>query len=414
MKKRHKLHVLFLLIFCLPIPFVQAQSTPKFRVTLDAGHGDHDFGAVYNGHIEKNISLAVMLKVGKILERNPNIEVNYTRKGDQFIDLVERSNIANRADANIFVSMHCNANKNPAAEGTETYVMGLNKNASNLAVAKSENAVITLEKDYKQKYEGFDPNNPGSMLGVTLIQEEYLENSIALASKVQDEFSSQGRKVRGVKQAPFMVLHKAYMPRVLIEMGFISNPKEGTMLDSEEGQQETAESIAAAILSYKKEYFGNGANEKEEVRPSKRVVSEPVIDSSPVKSVSIKNQPAKTQPVKTEPVAAKMPEPKKEEPKKEEPKIEMPKPEPSDGNVIFKVQIAAVGKKIETTPANFKGLGNVSAISEGGLYKYTYGETSDYNTAKKYLGEAKAKGYAGAYIIAFREGHKITVQEALK
>ncbi len=238
------------------------QSNSKFKVALDAGHGGHDFGAVYNGHIEKNISLAIVLKVGKILEANPNIDVIYTRKTDVFIELVERSNIANRADANIFVSIHCNANKNAAADGTETYVMGLNKNASNLAVAKSENAVITLEKDYKQKYEGFDPNNPSSMIGMTLMQEEYLENSISLASKIQDQFTSGlNRKSRGVKQAPFMVLHKAYMPRVLIETGFISNPKDGALLDSEEGQMQVAEAIADAIISYKKEYFGTGNNE---------------------------------------------------------------------------------------------------------------------------------------------------------
>jgi N-acetylmuramoyl-L-alanine amidase len=251
------------------------QSNSKFKVALDAGHGAHDFGAVYNGHIEKNISLAIVLKVGKILEANPNIDVIYTRKTDVFIELVERSNIANRADANIFVSIHCNANKNAAADGTETYVMGLNKNASNLAVAKSENAVITLEKDYKQKYEGFDPNNPSSMIGMTLMQEEYLENSISLASKIQDQFTSGlNRKSRGVKQAPFMVLHKAYMPRVLIETGFISNPKDGAFLDSEEGQMQVAEAIADAIISYKKEYFGTGNNEPIE-KPSKRVIEKP-------------------------------------------------------------------------------------------------------------------------------------------
>jgi len=194
-----------------------------------------------------------VLKVGKILEANPNIDVIYTRKTDVFIELVERSSIANRADANIFVSIHCNANKNPAADGTETYVMGLNKNASNLAVAKSENAVITLEKDYKQKYEGFDPNNPSSLIGMTLMQEEYLENSISLASKIQDQFIKDlDRKSRGVKQAPFMVLHKAYMPRVLIETGFISNPKDGLLLDSEEGQMQVAKTIADAIIGYKK------------------------------------------------------------------------------------------------------------------------------------------------------------------
>jgi N-acetylmuramoyl-L-alanine amidase len=320
-------------LFFFSIAFYSyAQSNSKFKVALDAGHGAHDFGAVYNGHIEKNIALAIVLKVGKILEANPNIDVIYTRKTDVFIELVERSNIANRADANIFVSIHCNANKNAAADGTETYVMGLNKNASNLAVAKSENAVITLEKDYKQKYEGFDPNNPSSMIGMTLMQEEYLENSISLASKIQDQFTSGlNRKSRGVKQAPFMVLHKAYMPRVLIETGFISNPKDGALLDSEEGQMQVAEAIANAIISYKKEYFGAGNNEIIE-RPSKRVIEKPIKDSSII---------AKQEKIVEKPVV-KTPEIKKE----------------STG-VIFKVQIAAVGKKIELIPSNFKGLKNV-------------------------------------------------------
>jgi N-acetylmuramoyl-L-alanine amidase len=369
-----------------------SQSTAKFKVALDAGHGAHDFGATYHGHIEKNIALAVVLKVGKILEKNPNIEVVYTRKTDVFIDLVERANIANRADANIFVSIHCNANKNTAADGCETYVMGLNKNASNLAVAKSENAVITLEKDYKQKYEGFDPNNPGSMIGVTLMQEEYLENSIALASKIQDRFVNDNeRKNRGVKQAPFMVLHKAYMPRVLIEMGFISNPSEGAFLDSEDGQDDMSQAIANAIISYKKEYYGNGANEPGEEKPSKKVKPTPTEDTTSEKE-NVTQKPIENKPSERTEV----------------------KPEPS-GGIIFKVQIAAVGRKIETTPSNFKGLSNVSVMTENGtLYKYTYGNTSDYETARRNLEEAKAKGYTGAYLIAFRDGKKITIQEALK
>ncbi len=364
-----------------------SQSGSKFKVALDAGHGAHDFGATYHGHIEKNIALAVVLKVGKILEKNPNIEVIYTRKNDVFIDLVERANIANRADANIFVSIHCNANKNTAADGCETYVMGLNKNASNLAVAKAENAVITLEKDYKQKYEGFDPNNPGSMIGVQLMQEEYLENSIALASKIQDRFVNDNeRKNRGVKQAPFMVLHKAYMPRVLIEMGFISNPAEGAYLDSEDGQNETAQAIANAIISYKKEYYGNGAGEPGEEKPSKKVKPTPTDDTTT-----------------EEPVAQRPAENKPE-----------PKTEPATGTV-FKVQIAAVGRKIETTPSNFKGLSGVSVMTDNGsLYKYMYGNTADYETAKRNLEEARSKGYSGAYLVAFRDGKKITIQEALK
>lgn len=263
-----------LTFFLTIISFVGFSQNNKFKVTLDAGHGAHDFGAVYSGHVEKNIALAVVLKVGKILEDTPGFDVIYTRKTDVFIDLVERANIANRADANIFVSIHCNANRNPEGYGTETYVMGMTKVASNLEAAKKENSVITLEKDYKQKYEGFDPNSPETMIGMTMMQEEYLDNSISLASKIEDAFGALGKKIRGegVKQAPYMVLHKAYMPRVLVEMGFISNPTEGNILDSEEGQNDIAQAIASAIVSYKKEYFGNGEVEMSDEKPSQKII----------------------------------------------------------------------------------------------------------------------------------------------
>ncbi|BFM41469.1 N-acetylmuramoyl-L-alanine amidase [Flavobacterium sp. CFS9] len=347
-----------------------------FKVTLDAGHGDHDFGAVYSGRIEKNIALAIVLKVGKILEASPNVNVIYTRKTDVFIDLVERANIANRANSNIFVSIHCNANKNTAADGTETYVMGLSKVASNLEAAKKENSVITLEKDYKRKYEGFDPNSPESMIGMTLMQEEYLDNSISLASKIEDNFDKLGKKLRhgGVKQAPFMVLHKAYMPRVLVETGFVSNPTEGNILNSEEGQNDIAKAIAEAILSYKSEYFGSGVPE--------------IIDSKPAKDTST--------PVKTKEVEA--PAAVKNAPK----------------GTFFKVQLIASIKKTPLEPKNFKGLKNVTMLYENNIYKYFYQETSSYDAAKKYLEEAKDKGYGAAFLVATKDGEKISIQDAIK
>ena len=377
--------------------------TKKFKITLDAGHGAHDFGAVYKGHVEKNIALAVVLKVGKILEEQPNFEVNYTRKTDIFIGLVERANIANRVDANIFVSIHCNANKNTAADGTETYVMGMSKNASNLAAAKSENEVVTLEKDYKQKYEGFDPNSPETLIGLTLMQEDILNNSISLASKIEDSFSGLGKKIRGggVKQAPFMVLHKAYMARVLIEMGFISNPTEGDKLDSEEGQNEIANAIAQAIIDYKKEYFGSGALENEEDRPSKKIVEKISKDTStPVK----KEVKILAEVIKKEPVKDIKKEPKKEPVKEVEKEI----------GVVFKVQIASSSKKMDLDPTNFKGLKNVDIESNGAVFKYTYGQTTDYFEAKKNLSEVKSKGYDSAFLIAFKNGKSISVKEATK
>ena len=160
--KKHK-NLTFLIVFLISIT-TQAQNNTKFKVVLDAGHGNHDFGATYHGFVEKNIALAVVLKVGKILEEDPTVQVIYTRKDDTFVDLVERANIANRANANFFVSIHCNANKNTDAYGAETYVMGLSKSASSMAVAKKENSVITLESDYKSKYAGYDPNSPESLI----------------------------------------------------------------------------------------------------------------------------------------------------------------------------------------------------------------------------------------------------------
>ena len=360
--------------------------TQKFKVTLDAGHGGHDYGAVYHGHIEKNIALAVVLKVGKILEKNSSIEVNYTRKTDVFIDLIERANIANRADANIFVSIHCNANKNNAADGSETYVMGMSKNASNLEAAKRENEVVTLEKDYKQKYEGFDPKSPETMIGLTMMGEEYLNNSIALAGKIQEQFIDIGKKSRGVKQAPYMVLHKAYMPRVLIEMGFISNPTEGERLDTDAGQQEIAESIANAIIGYKKENFGTNSSDSN-LKPSQKVTTEKIVDS-----------------------VQKKPTPKAPEVKKPE-----VKPEVIGSSVAsFKVQLSASGKKIDLIPSNFNGLSTISVTYDGSIYKYMYGETTNYQEAKRLLLEAKSKGYSTAFVIAFKNGKKVSVQEALK
>ncbi|MFH6968017.1 N-acetylmuramoyl-L-alanine amidase [Flavobacterium sp. FlaQc-28] len=375
MNRLSKIKVIFT-FFLTIMSFCAYSQANVFKVTLDAGHGDHDFGAVYSGRIEKNIALAIVLKVGKILELNPNVNVIYTRKTDVFIDLVERANIANRANSNIFVSIHCNANKNTAADGTETYVMGLSKVASNLEAAKKENSVITLEKDYKRKYEGYDPNSPESMIGMTLMQEEYLDNSISLASKIEDNFEKLGKKLRqgGVKQAPFMVLHKAYMPRVLVETGFISNPTEGNILNSEEGQDEIAKAIAEAILSYKREYFGSGTPEAIEARP--------VRDTS---------TPAKNKVVESAAVKKNVPK-----------------------GTFFKVQLIASIKKTPLEAKNFKGLNNVTMLYENNIYKYFYQETSDYETAKKYLQEAKSKGYGAAFLIANRDGEKISIQDAIK
>lgn len=373
------------------------QSGDKFKVVLDAGHGAKDFGAVKNGFVEKNIALAVALKVGRLLDKQPSVDVVYTRSTDVFIELVERANIANRANADLFVSIHCNSNPNSEAFGTETYVMGLTKVKSNLEVAKNENEVITLEADYKVKYAGYDPKSPESLIGITLIQEEHLDQSIAVASKIQDNFTQQlSRKSRGVKQAPFMVLHKTSMPSILIEMGFLSNKTEGQYLNSEEGQNEIAKAIADAIMGYKKEYYG-GTSIENKIDKEALKVERPKEMASTAKKDS-----------------AKTPVTKAPEPKKTEAKTPVAETKTDSKGVLFKVQISASGTKLDLVPSNFKGLENISMISEGNLYKYMYGETSDYEKAKELVQEAKSRGFTSSYLIAFKNGKKVSIQEALK
>ena len=383
--KKSKL-ALFLFLMICATSFAQGNS--KFRVVLDAGHGGKDYGAIYHGFVEKNIVLDVALKVGKILEKYNDIHPIYTRKTDVFIELSERPIIANKADANLFVSIHCNGETKKTASGAETFVIGMTKNASQLEVAKKENSVINLESD-KVKYGGFDPNKPETLIGMQILQEELVNQSIGMASKIQNAFSEDlNRKNRGVKQAPFYVLHKTAMPSILIELGFISYQPEGEYLNSEKGKNDMAEAIAAAIVEYKKENFTPGTidyKEPEEVKPAKEV-----------KPVVTKDTKAPAKDVKKDSV------------------VKPAASEKTETGVVFKVQIAAGSKSLETTPGNFKGLKNVSKAGEGNLYRYYYGETGSYNEVKQFLSEAKAKGYPSAFVVAFKDGKKISVDEALK
>ncbi|MGQ7945146.1 N-acetylmuramoyl-L-alanine amidase family protein [Flavobacterium sp. WC2509] len=228
----------------------------NFIVTLDAGHGGKDTGAKYFNNKEKDLTLAVTLKVGQLLEQNPNVTLIYTRKTDEFIELRERAKIANRANSNLFVSIHCNANRSSTGNGSETYVMGMSRANMNLEVSKAENSVILLEDNYQKTYKGFDPNKPETLIGLQIVQESNLTSSIDLATKIQNNFSNSiSIKSRGIKQEPLWVLDATTMPGVLIEIGFISNKIDVSILESEEGQNDIAKAIANAIISYKNENF---------------------------------------------------------------------------------------------------------------------------------------------------------------
>ena len=370
-------YLFYILILFCTASFGQSK---KFKVVLDAGHGGGDEGTAHNGYKEKAIVLNVALKIGKILEDEPGFNVVYTRKTDVFIELRERANIANKADADLFVSIHCNGVNAEAAQGTETFVMGLSRSKINLEVARKENSVITLEKDYKLKYKGFNPDNPDTSIGIALAQEESLNQSIILAGKIRDGFKNDLKKNdRGIKQIPLWVLDATAMPGVLIELGFISNKNEGAYLNSADGQEEMAKSIAKAIISYKKMFDGNASDSEQQAEITeavKEVTSDKKNDVEP-------EEAAEKDTIATE-------------------------------GAVFKVQISSSGKDLATKPSNFKGLKNISKLKSGSQIRYFYGETKDYTKTAKLLSEAKSKGYSSAYVVALKKNKIISIAEALK
>jgi len=367
MQTKHKPTIVFLvLLFISSLTSYTAlhAQEEKFVVVLDAGHGGHDSGNVGNGHSEKNIALKVTLEVGKALAKNPDIKVIYTRKTDTFIELHERANIANRADADLFVSIHCNAHSSQAS-GTETFVLGEKNTGRNFDVAKRENEVIFLEDNYQENYAGFDPSSPESSIAIGIEQEVYVEQSIVLARKIEDNFISKAkRKSRGLKQASLLVIRNTYMPSVLIEVGFLTNKTEGNYLNTKGGQSKMATAIKSAILDYKKELDQNvgshilmvDAESMQEEDDTPRIIE----------------------------------------------------------GVTFKIQISAGSRELETKSYNFKGLSDITREHTGTIYKYYSGQTSDYNMAKQLQNKAKLNGYSGAFIVAYKGGKKISVTEALK
>ena len=361
--------LLVLLLTCalfVSFSVIKNDTQKPFIVVLDAGHGGKDSGNIGNGFVEKDIVLDVTLQIGKILEKVPGIKVVYTRKTDVLIDLYRRGPIANEVDADIFVSIHCDAFTNQAY-GVGTFVMGVDKSGKNLNTAKKENEVIFLEDNYEERYAGFDPNRPESLIGLTLMQEEYLDQSITLAGLIQSNIvNNLKRKDRSVRSAPFWVLHSSYMPSVLVELGFLTNKKEGPYVNSKKGRRELATQVANGILMYKKNIALGTSN-----------AQNPVITQDEVDA------------------AIKVSQEKKYE------------------DVTFKVQLAAGSKKIATKAYNFKGLKNVAREKFGTLYKYFYGSTSNYTEIQLLKTFAQEKGYTSAYVVAFKDGQKVKLSEVL-
>ena len=379
--KRGKLHIIYIVAcigMLLACAFPLQVEAKDFVLVIDAGHGGNDPGAVGKISKEKDINLKVALKVGKMIEDNcKDVKVIYTRKRDVFVTLNRRAQIANEAKADLFISIHTNAvAKNKTVKGTSTWTLGLAKSDDNLEVAKRENAVILYEDDYQTHYEGFNPNSAESYIIFEFMQDQYMSQSVRLASLVQNEFKQTGRRIdRGVHQAGFLVLKASAMPSILVELGFISTPEEERYLNTENGVNTLSKSIYQAFLTYKNE-----------------------------QSVALANEETPT----TKP--AKKPESKQQTttaPKKEKAKVAN-----NNNETVFKLQLFSTSKPLDKNDKRLKGLKNVAYYQEGGLYKYTCGDSANYDEVVR-TKQQLASQYKGSFIVAFKNGKKIDVKEAV-
>ena len=414
-----------LLLYSFSEPVHKRDNDEPFVVVLDAGHGGHDPGNLGNGYLEKKIALNIVLKVGELLGQHKDIKVIYTRKDDTFIDLYVRGEVANKANADLFVSVHCDSHTSDA-HGAGTFVLGLHANKQNFEIAKKENSVIYLEDNYENRYADYDINSPESVIGLTIMQEEFLDQSVALATLIQENFSkSLKRTDRKVKQAGFIVLHQTFMPSVLVETGFLTNREEGSYLDSNKGQAEMGSAIAKAILKYKESFQPSS-------QPSKTTVVTPAAGTDPspkgeiAENTNISIEKAK-EPVAVQ--AKKVEEAKQSVPvgiaSSAEKVTETDKvaegagksvsnPEEAANPITFKVQLMASSKDIALDATHFKGLGSLSREPVKSLYRYMYGETRSYREAEMMQAQAAEKGYPTAYIVAYRSGERIPLKIALK
>ncbi|WP_426475925.1 N-acetylmuramoyl-L-alanine amidase family protein [Chryseobacterium balustinum] len=348
----------FLLIFFTSFAFAQK----KFTVVLDAGHGGSDTGANRNysdiGLVqEKNVTLGIVLRLGAMLEKNKEFKVIYTRKIDEYPSLTDRTNTANRSKADLFISVHVNSSpsRSATARGTETFVQGPAQNRENLEVAKQENSVIYLDEKDKETFASYDASSPESLIALKLQQSKYLENSLIVGSFVEGNFEKSGRFSRGVKQENLHILRRSAMPSILIETGFVNNYEDAAFLNSEKGQEETAENIYKAIIDYKKAVDRKGGVQIVTKKPEPEKPAE----------VALKND--------------------------------------------FRILLMTMPVKYNDGDPELKGLNYILPIKENGLYKYYYGVTNMASVKDINLKTAKDAGFRNSYAVGFMPNQKLSI-----
>ena len=414
----------------ISVSFV-SKSKPPFAiktVVIDAGHGGKDPGCHGIKYKEKDVALAVALKLGKYIEENmKDVKVIYTRKTDVFVELQERAEIANRAKADLFICVHCNSacvhDKKTKKDicrthvnGAETYVMGIKNEKGKLDVAKRENSSILLEDNYLKRYQGFDPNSDESYIIMNMWNDVYLNQSISFAAKAQKEYAGKaGREDHGVKRASLWVLWRTYMPSVLTEIGYLTNPSEEQFLGSTKGQDYIASSLFRAFRDYKDglegttkkydddfekqtAYKPNKADSVEIENLTKQTPPE-IIDTTTISSSGEEKEETKDlvkDTAKTNVTSASI------APKKEE--------ESTESSVVYKVQLFTAYKKVSLESDKLKDIENLDMYMENGVYKYTAGEFQSIKEASNLQYQLRKQGFADCFIIAMKDGKRISIK----
>lgn len=398
---------LLLALMCMLVVTAFA-ANKRFTLVIDPGHGGHDAGARGAISMEKNINLTVALRFGKYVEQNmPEVRVIYTRKQDVFIPLHERANIANRANADLFISVHTNAlPAGKVARGFETYTLGMHRAKDNLDVAMRENSVISMEKGFEQTYEGFDPKSSESYIIFEFIQGKNMERSVDLARMIQRSVCDSGcRPDKGVHQAGFLVLRETSMPSCLIELGFITTPDEERLLNDNAKVDDIAKGIYEAFAKYKNKYDRTvsvpyrAANRQESTLP--KIVPDSYKEEAENRRVKKQEPVRRTRASKTD-----------DSDRKADTVASQSRITPKDAPV-FKLQIFVSSRNLRNGDAHFKGETEFDSFQEGNLVKYTLGASTNYNEIYR-LRKEKMEKFPEAFIIAFKNGKKYDVNQAIR